>query len=316
MAKESFRKYPKKKVQLFFFFLVVASVFWVLTKFSREFTASVVAKINYRNLPETAALSEGNPSEVSFDLTANGFEIIFYKLKKPSVEVDVAKHYDSTENGFVISRNELVRKLNSQFNKYMDIRNLSVEGLQVNLDPIILKKVVVRPLHEISFKEGFKPIDSIRIEPDSVTISGPKGILDDIFSVKTELITLKNVERSISHTATIASPSEEVVSINPAQTEISWPVAEFSQGRFTLPVEVINLPPGLELKLVPERITVYFDIAVSDFANVSQENFRIVCDYSKRNDTDNFMLPIVAKHPEGAVNIVFEPKKIDFFIFK
>src|SRR5690554_3516542 len=122
MEKGNLRKYPKKKVKVFVFFLVVASVFWILTKFSREFTASVVAKVNYRNLPETVALSENNIDEISFDLTANGFEIIFYKLKKPSLEVDVSKYYDTTKNGFTISRNELVRNLSAQFNKYMDIR--------------------------------------------------------------------------------------------------------------------------------------------------------------------------------------------------
>lgn len=316
MTKGNLRKYPKKKVKVFIFFLVVASVFWILTKFSREFTASVVAKVNYRNLPKTVALSENTVNEISFDLTANGFEIIFYKLKKPSLEVDVSKYYDTTKNGFVISRNELVRNLSGQFNKYMDIRNLSVEGLEVNLDPIVLKKIAVRPQLDIAFKHGFKPIDSILVQPDSVTISGPEGVLSQIFSVKTELVSLDNVEKTISQTARIVSPSSEVENITPNEVKLQWSVAEFSQGKLTLPVEVINLPPGIELKLVPERMTVSFDIAVSDFAAVSPENFRVVCDYSKRNSSENFMLPQLKKKPQGAVNVVFEPKKIDFFIFK
>ena len=316
MAKSTSRNYSKNKVKLFLFFLLVASVFWVLTKFSREFTALMVAKINYVNLPETAALSQNNHHEITFDLTANGFEILFYKLKKPALEIDVAKYYDKNEDGFTISRNELVRKLSSGFNKYMDIKNLSVDGLKVYLDPMVLKKVGVKAVVDIAFKEGFKPIDRIKLTPDSVTISGPKGILKQITSVDTKTISLHSVEKSISEAVQIVSPSDEVVKINPAKVNVEWAVAEFSQGKFTLPVEVINLPPGIELKLVPERISVSFDITVDDFSAVSSENFRVVCDYSKRNDKENFMLPILAKKPEGAVNIVFEPKKIDFFIFK
>ena len=316
MAKGTSRKYSKRKVKLFLFFLLIASIFWVLTKFSREFTTSMVAKINYSNLPETAALSQKNLHDISFDLTANGFEILFYKLKKPTLDIDVAKYYDKNEDGFTIPRNELVKNLSSRFNKYMDIKNLSVDGLKVHLDPIILKKVAVRARVDIAFKEGFKPIDSIKVKPDSITISGPKGILKEISSAKTELLSLKGVEKPISEMVTVISPSDEIVKINPTQVTVEWAVAEFSQGKFTLPVEVINLPPGLELKLVPERISVSFDIAVADFASVSSENFRVVCDYSKRNDKENFMLPLLAKQPEGAVNIVFEPKKIDFFIFK
>ncbi len=316
MAKKAAPKYSKGKLKLFIFFLIVASVFWVLTKFSREFTASVAAKISYTNLPETAALASNNLHEITFDLTANGFEILFYKLKKPALEINVTSYYDEDDDKFIISRNELVRKLSSNFNKYMDIKNLSVDGLTVNLDPIILKRIGVNPKIDISFKDGFKPIDSIQMKPDSITISGPKGVLEEIHSIDTKRLTLNNVERSISETLELISPSDDIVKIKPSKIKVEWPVAEFSQGEFTLPVEVINLPPSLELKLVPERITVSFDIAIDEFQGATKENFRVVCDYSKRNESDNFMLPVLVKKPKGAVNIVFEPKKIDFFIFK
>jgi len=169
---------------------------------------------------------------------------------------------------------------------------------------------------DITFKDGFKPVDSVQLTPDSVTISGPKGILEQINSVNTKTLTLRDLEKTISETVEITSPSDEIVKINPAKINVEWPVAEFSQGNFTLLVEVINLPPGVEHKLVPERISVSFDIAVDDFSAVTQENFRVVCDYSKRNENENFMLPILTKKPNGAVNIIFEPKKIDFFVFK
>lgn len=316
MAKSNSRLYSKHKLKLFFFFLLVASIFWVLTKFSREFTTAMTAKINYLNLPETAALSHNNSRDISFDLTANGFEILFYKLKKPTLDIDVNKYYKKDEDSFTVSKNELVRQLSSRFNKYMEIKNLSVEGLVVKLDPIILKKVAVNAKMNIAFKDGFKPIDSFQLIPDSITISGPTGVLEKIDFVDTKTLSLKGVENTISENLQIVSPSKEVVRMKPDVIKVKWPVAEFSQGNFTLPIEVINLPPNVELKLVPERISVSFDIAVNSFSSVSEENFRVVCDYSQRNDKENFMLPMLAKKPEGAVNIVYEPKKVDFFVFK
>ncbi len=316
MAKGFFHKYSKRKMKLFLFFLVVASIFWILTKFGREFTTTVEAKIKYENLPETTALSEDNLRAINFDLTANGFEILFYKFKKPTLTIDVTNYYEKNKYVFTISHNELIRKLSSSFNKYMEIKNLSVDQLKVKLDPIVLKKVRVWPKTEISFKEGFKPIDSIRSVPDSVTILGPQESLKDIDSITTEKLILKNIEKNISEIVGVVPPSEAVVAIKPEKVRLEWSVAEFSQGQFILPVEVINLPPGVELKLVPRRISVSFDMAVQNFSDVSPENFRVVCDYSQRNREENFMLPKLAKKPEGAMNIVFEPKKIDFLIFK
>lgn len=316
MAKVTFRKYSKKKVKLFLLFLLLASIFWILTKFGREFTASMVATVNYKDLPETATLAKNNPSEINYDLTANGFEILFYKFKKPALDIRVEDYYSKEKDSFTIPRNELQRKLSGNFNKYMEIKNISPDQLNVRLDPIVLKKVIVEAKTDISFKDGFKPIERFILKPDSITISGPRGVLEKIDTIYTEVVSLRNIEKNISENVRVQSPSEEVVALNPKEVNFQWPVAEFSQGQYTLPIEVINLPPGIELKLVPERITVSFDIAVNDFAAVSPDSFRVICDYSKRHQDESFMLPTLAKMPNGAVNIVFEPKKIDYFIFK
>lgn len=316
MSKEYFRNYKSTKVKLFLFFLFLAMIFWVLTKFSREFTTTMDAKIKYENLPETATLSSNNATNITFDLTANGFEILFYKFKKPKVVIDVSKYYTKEKKTFVISKTELLRKVSSNFNRNLAVKNLSVNQLNVHLDPIILKKVRVLAKTKISFKNGFKATDSVKVVPDSVTISGPTGSLKEIDYVETEVLTLGEVEQSISETAKIVSPSKEIVTINPKEVKVKIPVAEFSQGQFTLPVEVVNLPPDVNIKLIQSTVTVTFDISVKDFPDVSKNNFRVVCDYSKRNQNENFMLPVLEKKPTGALNIEFDPQKIDFLIFK
>lgn len=316
MAKGFLKTFSSNKAKLFLMFLILASIFWVLTKFSREFTSAMTAKVDYKYLPNTATLAKGNTDEINFDLTANGFEILFYKFKKPSLEIRVDDYYTEKKDSFSISKSELLRKLSGSFNKYMEVKNLSPDHLNVKLDPIVLKKVLVKAKTDISFKDGFKPIDDYIVKPDSITISGPKGKLENIDTVYTEVVSLKNIEKNISESVKIKSPSEDIVAIDPISVKFQWPVAEFSQGQFTLPVEIVNLPPGMELKLVPERITVSFDVAIDDFGTLSADSFRVICDYSKRNKEENFMLPELSKKPEGTVNIMFQPKKVDFFIFK
>lgn len=316
MTKGFFLNNKNLKVKRFLFFLFVASIFWVLTKFSREFTTTMKAKIQYENVPETTALSGNNLHNITFDLTANGFEILFYKFKKPTIEVQVGKYYDKEKEHFTITQNELTRLVSSNFNRNLAIKNLSIDKLEVTLDPIVLKKVRVIPRPRFTFKDGFKPLDSIKIKPDSVVISGPSGSLKKVKSIETEVISLENIEKDISTTVKVISSNNEIVSIKPNKVTVSLRVAEFSQGKFTLPIEVINQPPELEIKLVPATVTVAFDVSVNDFSNISKENFRVICDYSKRNKDENFMLPTLEKMPPNIRNVVFEPKKIDFFIFK
>ncbi len=316
MIKGFFKKNNNLKVKRFLFFLSLASIFWVLTKFSREFTTTMTAAVVYENIPENAMLSEENVRTITFDLSANGFEILLYKIKKPTIDVPVSRYYNKEQDHFTISKNELSRMVASNFNRALAIKNLSVEELHVSLDPIILKKVRVKPLMSLSFKNGFKPIDSVMSIPDSVVISGPSTSLNNINFINTELITQNNVEESISRKVALVKSNNEIVTISPQKVNIKLAVAEFSQEQFTLPIEVINLPPEIELKLVPALVTVSFDVSVNDFSKITKDEFRLVCDYSKRNKNENFLIPQLEKKPNSIQNIVFEPKKIDFFIFK
>lgn len=316
MTKGSFKNNKNSKIKRFLFFLLLATIFWVLTKFSREFTSTMQAKIKYENIPETAALAEKNINNITFDLTANGFEILFYKFKRPTIDIQVGKYYTNEKAGFTISKNDLLRMVASNFNRNLAVKNLSVEQLNVLLDPIVLKRVRVVAKTAIAFKNGFMAMDSIKISPDSVTISGPSGSLKNIKTISTDLISLKGVEKNISETIKISNLGNQIVSVKPNKVEVKLAVSEFSQGQFTMPVEVINLPPDMEIKLVPKTVTISFDVSVNEFANISKDNFRVVCDYSKRNVDENFMLPFLEKKPEKVINVVFEPKKVDFFIFK
>lgn len=316
MAKGLFKNWKNAKAKRLMFFLVVATIFWVLTKFSREFTSTMHAKIDYENIPETAALAENNKDEITFDLTANGFEILFYKFKKPKIIVPVGKYYSKDERGFKLNKTQLLKIIAANFNRNLAITNLSLDELNVHLDPIVLKKIKVIPRTEIKYKDGFKAIDSFKVVPDSVTISGPLGIIKEIHSIATEVVSLKNVEKNISEAVKIETKNKEIVSIKPNTVKVQLEVAEFSQGKFSLPVEVINLPPDLEIKLVPKSISVSFDVSVNDFTKINKENFRLVCDYSKRNQEENFMVPFFEKSPSNVYNVSLEPKKVDYFIFK
>lgn len=316
MARRILKKYSNVKIKRFLFFLVLASVLWVLTKFGREFSAPMEAKIEYYNLPETAVLSKENTDQLHFDLTANGFEILFYKFKKPVLEIDVENYYKKGVENFSVTKEDLLQKLEIKFNKYFEIRNLKPDPLEVKLDPIVLKKVVVIPDTDIEFKKGFRSLGEVVIDPKEITISGPKAVLAEIDTVYTERYAAKRVDKNIGETIAIKSPSDEIVAITPEEISFSMDVSEFSEGKYKLPVEVINLPPGVELKLVPSNLTLTFDMAITDFRSISPENFRVVCDYSKRNQEDNFMIPELIKQPKEAENVMINPKKIEFYVFK
>jgi hypothetical protein len=217
---------------------------------------------------------------------------------------------------FEIPNKEFSRLITQNFGSSKSIKNLSTESLKVNLDPIVFKKVPVVVLSSIQYKDGFKAVDSLKIEPDSIIIAGPAEVLKTIKMMETVMLKLKEVEHNFSETISVKKPNDEIISIKPIKVTVKALVAEYSQGEFAIPVEVINVPPNTEVKLIPSTITVKFDVSVDDFANISKENFRVVCDFTKMNKDGKFMIPYLELKPNNIHNVVFEPKKVDILIFR
>lgn len=304
------------KLNMFFFFLLLAIIFWSLTKFSKENTAKITANVNYTNVPDTYLLSEDNISEISFDITSNGFNFLVYKMKQPTVTIDVSKYFSDETTLAILDREALEEEIANQISYKDEIRNLKNDGLKIHLEGIASKKVPVIVQFKGSYKEGYRPTDSIRSKPDSILVVGPRQFLDSISGVATSEIVLNNIQKNVRKEARLLSLGYPQLSTKTESVELQQQVLEFAQKKLSLSITVTNVPKGVTLKLIPATITITCVVPIEHFATVTEKDFEVVCNFSERNTEENFLTPTLVKSPEYAKNVEFLPKKVDFLIFK
>ena len=304
------------KVKSFLFFLLLAILFWGLTKLSKQYTANVETLIQYTNIPSQMMLDKGNVDRISFEISANGFEFLTYKLKVPVLEIDVESFFDGESGQATISKSNIIRLVSEQLEKGVAIKNVSVNELNVALSDIISKKIPVVGQLDIAYRNGFNSLDSLIISPDSVTISGPEHALKDIDHVKAALVKIKDADADIMEVTPLLLPGNDIISVDHSSVTLQLKVKEFAQMELKVPLEVINLPSDIKLKLIPENVRVSFSISIDDFKKTSANDFAIICDYSKRISDGNYFIPILLSGPKNARNIEIMDKKIDFLIFK
>lgn len=304
------------KLKTFFLFVLLATLFWVLTKFSREYTATAGVNINYSNLPKATFLSEENLDKISFDLTKNGFEFFIYKLSNPSININVSQFYTDENSPVIVSRSQISKLIKSQMDADNVVNNISINELHVKLDKLKTKRVAVKPNAEFTFSEGFKQLDSLKVTPDSVTVSGPSNYLDSVEFVETVPYSEEKIDKSIATNISLQPLSNKYASIDPKEVELILDVEEFSQQEMILPIELVNAPSNMTVKLIPSSIKVSFNASLSKFKTITKENFKIVCDFSERNDGGNFMTPKVLFKPQGILDIELHTRQIDYLIFK
>ncbi len=314
--KKQRRSYKNTKPRVFLFFLVLAVLFWILTKFSKEINGTTSVQLSYGSVPQEVILAETSSQEITFDVTANGFTILLHKLRRPEVPIALNAYYQEGENNITISNEQLLGVIQRELGGDIVVRNLQPASIQIQLDQMIAKKVHVVPTTEIEFREGFQAIDSAYTQPDSVTVRAPKRMIDSIGTITTQLLKAKDVAANLSANVGLDVPKRNHVSWEPTSVTVKLNVTEYVQKELTVPIQLINVPSNMSVKLVPESVLLRMNIPIQRFQQVSANDFSVVCDYANRNKEENFMLPELLKKPKWLREVEFEDKKIDYLIFK
>ena len=316
MPKNYANQVKKGKLKMLLFFLVVTFFIWFLTKFSKEFTATVEASIQYKNLPNNTVLASDNIDKVSFDLTSNGFDFLYYKLKKPTVKINVLDNYKEGDKIVNISNTDLIRIITSELNNKIAVKNISLKEINVVLDVIVSKEIPINVVSEITFQKGFKAVEELILSPSFITVSGPSIVIDSIVQVFTKSIKLNSLNTATSGDIEIDTSNNLNLTYSEEKVMFSIEVEEFTQKELSIPIKIENLPIGTSVKIIPEFVSVVFDVSVSKFNAIKESDFIIICDYKKRDIEGNYMVPTLVKKPIIIQDVLLKSDKIDYLVFK
>lgn len=307
--------YKNPKIRNFLFFLGMAILLWFLTKFSNEIKANIEAEIQYVNVPEEVLLSENNPKQFSMDLSANGYKMLLYAVKDAVLEIDISAYYTSGINEITISQAELSGLVKRQLG-VGNVENVSLSPLKIQLDKSIQKKVAVFFNGSLNYKDGYKSVGGIQLEPDTVLLRGPSEIISEIDTILTKSFSRKNIEESFSQNLDLLPPASKKVKMEPNVVTVSLEVAEFTQKQVNVPIQLKNVPEDINLRLIPENVMVKFEVAVDDFNTIDSTHFQVICDFDDKISEGNFMIPKIVSKPDNVYRVDLDTKKVEYLIFK
>lgn len=309
-------KQKKGKPKMFLLFLFVAAFIWFLSKYSRDFMASVDVKIEYVNVPPGVVVTEKNKKHISLDLITSGFDFLFYKVNNPVIYIDIGAYYILDEKTLLIPPEDFKRLLINQLNNDVLIKDISINKFEIFLDTLDIKKVKVTLTENITFAEGYKSIGARRVIPDSIEVSGPAHQLDTLNEISTNLLSISNVSEDITTTITLNTALGQNLSFEKNEVVVNFQVKEFSQKSLLIPLTLKNLPTPLKIKLLPENIAIVFDVSVENFNKIDVSDFLIEIDYNRKNEVENYMIPQLIKFPETVLNIELRQEKVNYLILK
>ena len=307
-----------RRVKVFLFILVLTSIIWLLVELSKTYTSSAVFNVEYKSLPKGKLLQKDPISELNIVLNAPGFDLLKYKGRKHKLILDL-KNIKNREGSYYLLPNQQLGYLNSQLAGDVKIVHVLKDTVYLELGSNKSKKVPVNPAIEIKFKLGYNLIDKVKITPDSILITGPQKIVDSIKEITTKEFKIEDVYKNVEKELDLVLPLySNNFSVSSKSIHLNVEVDKFTEGRFKIPVTVINEPEGIKMNTFPKQIEVVYQAGLSNFNKITENSFLIVYDYNqyKSDSLIKYLSPVIKQKSEFVSSLRINPREIEFLIQK
>jgi hypothetical protein len=307
-----------RKVKVFVFFLVLTSIIWLIIELSKTYTSSTVFNVEYKNLPSDKLLQIKPVSNLDVAIKASGFNLLRYKMKAPKISFNLSNISKKGSYHYILPNSQL-SNLNTQLVGETEIISVLKDTIFIEIGKNISKKVPVVPITEIKFKLGYNLIEKLTVIPDSIVITGSEKYIDSIKEISTVQLKLNDVYENIDkELGLIISKKNKNISFSSTKVKLSGMVDKFTEGKFNIPVSIINEPEDVKVNPFPKEIEVIYQASITHFNMINDNSFLVVFDYKQyENDsTTQYLTPIIKQKSEYISSLKINPNQIEFLIQK
>lgn len=303
---------------MFLFFLTLSSLFWVVTKLSKEYTHTVLFKAIYTNLAKDKIVQSEPTKNLIITLKTSGFGLFNYSIKKKKIKIDIQNLLRKNNDLFYYLPNDNIASFQDQISSDVSIVSILPDTLFFNFGSLNSKKVKIKPNFKLHFKTGYNLVKKIQITPEFITISGPEKQLNSITTITTGELALKNISKNFKKIIPIILP-EKSKNINFSHSEIvvEAKVDKFTEGTIKLPYQLINVPNKANISAFIDEVTISYRVSLANFDKIQASDFKIICDFSKTQQGNlNYLIPTFEKQSSLVLDAKILPEKIEFLIKK
>lgn len=306
-----------RRIFVFSVCLLIATTLWFLDALSKNYTTTLSYNVKYVNPPENLFLANNPPSKLDLRVEAHGFTLLRHKLafSFSPILLDLSaftENMESVNNDVRVTSESLIRRIGNQVSNEISIAEVSPEAILLRFDTLETRLVPVEAKITLNFKPQFNLSGPLLIKPDSIEISGPAGALDTITFLPTVPVTFDDLETSIEQLISVEHPVR--TQLSPEKVLLSVPVEKFTEKKITLPVQIINIPEDVQIKLFPPNVTISFMVGLSSYENITSADFTATVDYNQVS-TDKETLEVqVEATPLYIQQVKVTPSSVEYLI--
>lgn len=305
-----------KHVSLFFVFLIISFAYWMLLFTDKDVRHVYQIPVTYTNKPLDVAFDTPLTDTFIVNVESKGANIIKESLRnKPTIVVDVKKYYD--ENITEIQGEELKAIFKEKLNiDASEIKSYYPISIPLKISKLEQKEVDIIFDGEITTAQNNLVAEPISITPDKATIYGTAKQLEEISEIHTEYRELKDLQKTSTFEVALTH-NNDGITFAPSSVQIEVPILVYTERSVEVPISIIDVPEGRDVKLFPSQANVSFSVTLDDYKRISSDDFVIVLNYDNFYKNKNARAALeLTESPSSIRNVNISPATVEFLIEK
>ena len=292
---------------------VVALVMWFSFSMRETYPVTIQMPVVVARTPDGSALRARPPSSATVTLRGEGWTLLSLARRTPTISVAA----ESATISLPAALSE------AGLPDGVEVQAVQPQVIELALDTETNRRLPIRLRQRIETEVGYDLLRPPRLIPDSVTVTGAQSLLGTLDTWPTEVLVAEGVEDSFTRIVALADTFGGLLRPSATATRVRVEVGEFTEGRRSLPVEVVNLPVDvLGVRFDPPRVQAVFRVPAEGDAYdraLASARVRAVVDYfdiardTTRNDGQ---VPVSARWPDDLDirDVTLQPSRVGYFI--
>lgn len=295
-------------------FLLFSGLAWFINNLSGTYTSNVIFDLKYVNTPKNLLLTNSSKQKVDVKIEAMGFQFLAFNFVTKSVKIDVSSVKEN-ENKFFIPQDTYKKQIEKQLSNSMKLLDIDTDTIFFDFQQIISKEIPVQARIKVNLAQNYLLDGDLDIEPNLVEIIGPKNEIDSIKIARTLPLDLNGISSNFSQKISLYKSAALLnTTFSLPNVVVSGKVSRFSERIIKVPVRVMNLPEGMNMKTFPDEVSILCKAKVDVLKALESSNFQITVDYKSIHDDTKKLALKLSKKPKNLHNITMDEKEVTYIL--
>ncbi|MGC9150784.1 MAG: CdaR family protein [Microbacter sp.] len=281
-SKKAKASFNAKEVFVFLLFYLLATLMWFLYKTSQFQEVNLEIPVVFTGIPSNIQIDNKIPDHLTVTFKDKGSALLSYLFhqKLDPLHINLSKQFD-TNRHVVILTNAFEKKIRAQLRSSVGMIVLSPDSIIIEFTKLYVKQLPVVFTGSIEPAQQYMLSDSIQLFPNKIAVFGQRTTLDTMRAIYTQPIRLINVRDTMNITCQLNVPKSVRVDIPVIKVKAN--VEPFTEKKFEVPIEAMNMPKNLTLRTFPSSVTIVCLVGISHFNEINKEDYHAIIDYKTLN---------------------------------